>query len=627
MILLLSGCIFISDAEHAALLDADGDGERALAFGGADCDDDDPAVGAGQLTYRDADADGFGDPAAETVSCAPTAGEVADATDCDDAVAAIHPGADEVCDAADVDEDCDGAADNADDGVTGALSWYEDADGDRWGATGTRISCDDPGAGWSGDPGDCDDADAEINPGAFEECSQREVDVDCDGRVGDCDVSWAGPVLVGTDGSELGTAVAGTGDLTGDGRADLLVGAPGAGGGSAFLYAPPAAFDGAYPYGTLDVAEAAAWIASDTDGDRLGAAVAGADVTGDGAIDLVVGCPGHDRGGRGDHGVVLVVSDPGGGPLVADLELWGQTAGDAAGSVLATGRDGDLLIGAPGAIGGTGVAYLLRAPLRASNDLSVAVDDGGTKFVPSAERGAIGVGTALALGDLDGDGGDDAVFGIPEASERSAGGGGLYVGTDPQPGAVYLATDASVSAWYGEDRLGRAGAAVAIGDVNGDGFLDLAAGAPGLAQEEVAAGGVLFFLGGAGPLLDEVYARIDGEADTIELGGAAVGTSLAFVGDGNLAVGGPGYGDGHEGADVGAIYILRAGVDPGTASIRTAIDRYVSGPPGSRLGTSIAAAGDVDDDGRADVFVGAPGFDADAMSSGGVSFVLGANIR
>lgn len=76
-----------------------------------DCDglvndlDDDPE---GEETwYIDADGDGYGDRAGATWSCEPRDGAVADASDCADGDAAIHPGATEVC-ANGRDDDCDG---------------------------------------------------------------------------------------------------------------------------------------------------------------------------------------------------------------------------------------------------------------------------------------------------------------------------------------------------------------------------------------------------------------------------------------------------------------------------------------------------------------------------------------
>jgi hypothetical protein len=62
--------------------------------------------------YRDADGDGYGNAAVTIAACggSPPAGYAANATDCDDAHAAFHPGALETCNG--IDDDCDGLVDN-----------------------------------------------------------------------------------------------------------------------------------------------------------------------------------------------------------------------------------------------------------------------------------------------------------------------------------------------------------------------------------------------------------------------------------------------------------------------------------------------------------------------------------
>ena len=75
-----------------------------------DCDGE-VDEGAGSTWTVDADGDGFGSAgvgAQTKVACAPPAGFVGNASDCDDTSAAVHPDAPEVCEAAGVDEDCDG---------------------------------------------------------------------------------------------------------------------------------------------------------------------------------------------------------------------------------------------------------------------------------------------------------------------------------------------------------------------------------------------------------------------------------------------------------------------------------------------------------------------------------------
>ena len=141
-----------------------------------------------ELCFADADNDGYR--LSTTVTSTDTdcndSGEAitADPTgDCNDAVAAINPGAAEACDAGSVDEDCDGNADDADTGgATGKTNWYTDADGDNYGATASAavLACDRP-TGRAGNNTDCNDAAATINPGATEVVGD-EVDQTCDGQ-------------------------------------------------------------------------------------------------------------------------------------------------------------------------------------------------------------------------------------------------------------------------------------------------------------------------------------------------------------------------------------------------------------------------------------------------------------
>ena len=210
--------------------DADGDGygdpARARAAcdpgadevsAGSDCDDGDPAISPGAQEVCDAadadedcsgaadDADAGADPASTTFfyadadldgyggstgiyACDATAGYVADSTDCDDAAAATHPGAQEVCDALDADEDCDGAVDDADPSSTGRSTFYLDSDSDGWGGAASLQGCEAP-AGYVAVSGDCADLDAAIRPSAAEVCDAADTDEDCDGSADDLDGS------------------------------------------------------------------------------------------------------------------------------------------------------------------------------------------------------------------------------------------------------------------------------------------------------------------------------------------------------------------------------------------------------------------------------------------------------
>ena len=154
-----------------------------------DCDglvDIDPSDGTtylGSTWYEDFDGDTYGDSASTQDNCdvsAPT-GYVGNANDCDDLTTAVNPGATEVCDALDTDEDCSGAADDNDTGVTGTTMWYPDADVDGFGdeTNAGQALCEQP-SGTVSDNTDCDDTSAAVNPVATE-IPQNGIDEDCSG--------------------------------------------------------------------------------------------------------------------------------------------------------------------------------------------------------------------------------------------------------------------------------------------------------------------------------------------------------------------------------------------------------------------------------------------------------------
>ncbi|MFH1463196.1 MAG: putative metal-binding motif-containing protein [Pseudomonadota bacterium] len=159
-----SAAVYPGASEHCDGVDEDCDGST-----------DEGAVDAGTW-YPDVDSDGYGDPSGAVVACTQPSGTVSAGGDCDDASAAVHPGATEHCDG--VDEDCDGSID---DGAVGLGTWYSDADGDGFGDLGGAVTACTQPSGTVSTGTDCDDGDAAVYPGATEHCDG--VDEDCDGSV------------------------------------------------------------------------------------------------------------------------------------------------------------------------------------------------------------------------------------------------------------------------------------------------------------------------------------------------------------------------------------------------------------------------------------------------------------
>jgi hypothetical protein len=142
---------------------------------------------------QDADLDGY------SVSGSPS--------DCNDNDAGIHPfgggGAEELCNG--IDDDCDGTID---DGAPGTRTLYADLDGDSHGlqSSGTVDSCQATVAGYveADSADDCDDTDATKYPGQPDQSTT--TDDNCDGSVGADDVDGDGiPGILGDHDSNVVT--------------------------------------------------------------------------------------------------------------------------------------------------------------------------------------------------------------------------------------------------------------------------------------------------------------------------------------------------------------------------------------------------------------------------------------
>jgi hypothetical protein len=137
--------------------------------------DGDIDEGLTTVYYFDNDNDSFGDPNNSIESCTQPTGAVLDNTDCDDADANVNPSATELCDG--IDNNCDG---EIDEGFT-FLDYYADADMDGFGNPDDIISACEQAIGYVLDNTDCDDTDANVNPGATELCDG--IDNNCDDEI------------------------------------------------------------------------------------------------------------------------------------------------------------------------------------------------------------------------------------------------------------------------------------------------------------------------------------------------------------------------------------------------------------------------------------------------------------
>ncbi len=494
--------------------------------------------------YEDADGDGYGNPAVTMVGCLPSGGWVMDDSDCDDTRSSVNPSRREV-DCNGLDDDCDGVIECGDISSMGVVydgpssgdmaGWsvagVGDVDGDGYADLLVGASLDGhvgTGAGAAylvlgqATPLSCSltAADASYHAEAAGDFAGDSVagvgDVDGDGfddlligaSLADSSATQTGaaylvlgsasPAGLGLGSAaaryggeaysdRAGAALAGVGDVNGDGLADLLVGAPYydttvSETGAAYLVlgsASPASMDLG---GASAIYEGAgAW-------NLAGSALAGGgDVDGDGLDDLIIGAFANDDVASNAGAAYLVLGSASPGDLRlsrADAIFTGEAYWDYAGVSVAIAGDvdgdglEDLLVGASGndsAGSSAGAAYLVLG-CAVPVDLSlVAAAARYTGISAGDEAGSVVTGA----GDVDGDGLDDFLVSAPDATVDSTADGEIYL----LLGAV---TPASASlgsaAWdaYGESSRDYAGSSLAgLGDVDGDGLDDFLVGAYG----------------------------------------------------------------------------------------------------------------------------------------------------
>lgn len=289
-------------------------------------------------------------------------------------------------------------------------------------------------------------------------------------------------------GERFGTAISAAGDVNGDGRPDLIVGAP----GTLIMTGYARVLSGANGSTLVTLIGPSA-------GSRFGAAVSGAgDCNGDGKADLLVGAPQYNALLGSGNGFAGTYSGTTGSLLQSATGSNGDHLGVSVsgGCQIADQEPGEIL---GCSMDGTGNGKL---QIRKKDTFELLA----TVHGPSANSA---FGAAIArLGDVNGDGKGDVAVGAPGAGKVAVLSGAnwstLYTLTAPAPGTGF---GSSVSR---------------VGDSNGDGHPDLACGAPLADVNGTDSGSMTLYSGLSGAV---IYNIVGGAA------GDRLGSSTAFAGD------------------------------------------------------------------------------------------------
>ena len=329
-----------------------------------------------------------------------------------------------------------------------------------------------------------------------------------------------------------------------------------------------------------------------------------------------------------------IASGLGGGPTLADFDLFGSSVA-ALGDLDGDGVS-DLAVGAyeddTGGSGRGALHVLLMNPNGTVKGLQkIAHQTGGGPSL--ADGDSFGI-SATSLGDLDGDGVTDLAVGASADDTGGSSRGAVHVllmntdGTVKSSQKIAHQTGGGPSLASG-DLFGSS--LSSLGDVDGDGVGDLAAGALGDGTPGGSQRGAVYVL-----LMNTDGTVKSSQKIAHQLGGGPTlastdyfGTSLSSLGDldgdgvSDLAVGT--RGDSTGGSFRGAVHVLLMNGD-GTAKSSQKIAHQTGGGPdladADRFGRSVSALGDLDGDGVRDLAVGAYGDDTGGNLRGAVHVLL-----
>ena len=536
-----------------------------------DCDgtvDGQDADGA-QPFYTDSDGDGYGTDDTQVYICFPDSDQVPDAGDCDDNDAAISPGEVEVCNDG-IDNDCDGTSEGceidaeelsdivlrgaaAQDYAGRDVSGVGDINND--GIDDLVIGADGYGSGGA----------AYVILGPLSAGSDTTLDTVAH-------ITVEGSSSAGA----AGERALGLGDIDGDGMDDFVVAAPtatdrAARSGTVHLFLGSTVT--AQTSGTLFNIDDSdfQWNGNDAyDWAGEGLAHLG-DWNGDGNVDFAIGATGDESNGAGS-GTIYVIQSTGSAPpsggaasVVAASSLSIEGNGgwyiganiDGMGDFDGDGND-DLGVGviqanANGTLSGS--AFLFNG----GQTGTLAIEDADLRLNGTGANDRAGAGIGQA-GDTDGDGYPDMLVGVSRDDSGGADAGAIVLilgrsdltsidGADIQSVADATVTGPSAGIGIGEAFVGNF-------DFDGDGELDLLAGAPrdGLNQE----GAGYLMLGpisGTRSLATDAYASFVGD-DPLDGVGSEVAVPGDVLGTGDLVLGVGGWSDDSNGTDAGSIFLI-----------------------------------------------------------------------
>ena len=309
-----------------------------------------------------------------------------------------------------------------------------------------------------------------------------------------------------------------------------------------------------------------------------------------------------------ETGALVLYWDPVSESDLAGYNIYRRTPGSAFEKLYTLGRYNTTEHHDYTAQNGTGYYYTVTAVDASGNESSPSVETGDTYYEDITTKTIAAANASNAAGgDINHDGIPDVAIGYPKYSSGS----GKSTKTNVGKVEIYYggntsgAPDVILAGEYGGDEFGTA---LAVGDFNNDAYDDLVIGAayytpPDAVLGDNERGKIYVYAGGPTFNSTPVFTKVGAQTDTwtAEHFGFAIAKAGDVNGDGyqDVVIGAP-YG----GTDrCGKIYIIYGNYSLGSLGNNS----YSCSTSWQQIGTSVASAGDVNNDGYGDVIAGGPG--------------------
>ncbi|MCF2490952.1 FG-GAP-like repeat-containing protein [Dyadobacter sp. CY347] len=410
----------------------------------------------------------------------------------------------------------------------------------------------------------------------------------------------------------FGFCATGAGDVNGDGYSDILVGAR--------LFDKGQADEGAvfiYHGSALGISSGAVAtvLGSNQANAYLGHSVASAgDVNGDGYSDIVVGASMYDKGQTNEGAAFVHYGSAQGVNIAAAIVLEKNQAEAQMGYSVASAGDvngdgyADVIVGAMFYDNGQnneGAAFIYQGSATGLSATPVSILEGN-------QAGAQFGSNVSSAGDVNGDGYSDVLVGAILYDKGQGDEGAAF---------VWFGMAEGVSASLGLHlEINQPGAMFgsyvsSAGDLNGDGYGDVAISAFYYDNGQTSEGAIFIFHGSAAGLDVVPNQILESNQENASMGSTSSAGDINGDGYGDLIVGIPLFG----GNDAGAVFLYTGSPAGINSNIKTII--YGKQEDDAYFGNSVSCVGDVNGDGFSDIIIGSPGLLVSLPADQGAAFV------